>query len=75
MARQAPLSMEFFRQEHWIGKPLPTPDLPDPEIKFVFHAYPALAGVFFTTVSPGKPQGGSGNYYQTTAECHKKNKN
>ena len=25
VALQAPLSMEFFRQEHWSGLPLPTP--------------------------------------------------
>ena len=32
-ACQAPLSMEFSRQEHWSGLPLPTPGgLPDPGI-------------------------------------------
>ena len=31
---QAPLSMGFFRQEHWSGLPYPPPeDLPDPGIK------------------------------------------
>ena len=31
---QAPLAMEFSRQEHWSGLPLPTPgDLPHPGIK------------------------------------------
>ena len=31
---QAPLSMEFFRQEHWRGLPFPTPgDLPHPGIE------------------------------------------
>ena len=31
-ALQAPLSMGFFRQEHWSGLPFPSPgDLPDPE--------------------------------------------
>ena len=30
IARQAPLSMEFSRQEHWSGEPFPSPaDLPD----------------------------------------------
>ena len=30
VARQAPLSMEFSRQEYWSGLPLPSPgDLPD----------------------------------------------
>ena len=44
---QAPLSMEFFRQEYRSGLPLPSPgDLPDPGIKL---ATLALAGRFFTT--------------------------
>ena len=31
---QAPLSMEFSRQEYWSGLPVPSPgDLPDPEIE------------------------------------------
>jgi len=34
MACQAPLSMEFCRQEYWSGLPFPSPgDLPDPGIK------------------------------------------
>ena len=34
VAHQAPLSMEFSRQEHWSGLPFPTPgDLPDAEIE------------------------------------------
>ena len=53
VARQAPLSMEFFSQEYWSGLPFPTPgDLPDPGIK---PGSPALAGGFFTTEPPGKP--------------------
>ena len=33
-ARQAPLSMGFFRQEYWSGLPYPPPeDLPNPEIE------------------------------------------
>ena len=33
-APQAPLSMEFSRQEYWSGLPLPSPeDLPDPAIE------------------------------------------
>ena len=44
VACQAPLSMEFSRQEYWSRLPFPTPgDLPDPEIK---HMSPALAGRF-----------------------------
>ena len=31
---QAPLSMEFSRQEYWSGLPLPSPeDLPDPGVE------------------------------------------
>ena len=34
LALQAPLSMEFSRQEYWSGQPFPSPgDLPDPGIK------------------------------------------
>ena len=47
---QAPLSMGFSRQEYWSGLPCPPPgDLPDPGIKPVPLASPALAGGFFTT--------------------------
>ena len=49
VAHQAPLSMEFSRQEYWSGLPFPTPrDLPDPGIKPLSPAFPALAGRFFT---------------------------
>ena len=34
IAHQAPLSMEFFRQEYWSGLPFPSPgDLPYPGIE------------------------------------------
>ena len=34
LAHQAPLSLEFSRQEYWSGLPFPSPeDLPDPGIK------------------------------------------
>ena len=50
VAHQAPLYMEFPRQEYWSGLPFPTPgDLPNPGIKLVLLASPALAGGFFTT--------------------------
>ena len=53
VARQAPLSMEFSRQEYWSGLPLPPPeDLSDTGME---SASPALAGGFFATVPPGKP--------------------
>ena len=55
VACQAPLSMEFSRQEYWSGLPFPSPgDLPDPRIEPVSFAFPALAGGFFTTEPPGK---------------------
>ena len=39
LAHQAPLSMEFSRQEYWSGLPLPSPgDLPNPGIKCVSSA-------------------------------------
>ena len=57
LAHQAPLFMEFSRQEYWSGFPFPPPeDLPDPGIKPVSPASPVLAGKFFTTVPPGKLQ-------------------
>ena len=50
VAHQAPLSMGFFRQEHWIGLPHPSPgDLPDPGIESSSLLSPALEGGFFTT--------------------------
>ena len=50
VARQAPLSMEFSRQEYWSGLPFPSPgNLPNPEIE---PTSPALAGRFFTTEPP-----------------------
>ena len=42
LAQQAPLSMEFSRQEYWSGQPFPSPgDLPDPGIKAQSHALQA----------------------------------
>ena len=56
VAPQVPLSMEFSRQEYWIGLPFPTPgDLSDPGIKSAPLMSPALAGGFFSTAPPGKP--------------------
>ena len=44
----------FFKQEYWSGLPFPPPqNLPDPGIKLTS---PALAGGFFMTDPPGKPQ-------------------
>ena len=56
VASQAPLSMEFSRQEHWSGLLFPSAkDLCNPGIKFTSLASAALAGRFFTTEPPGKP--------------------
>ena len=53
VARQAPLSVEFSRQQYWSGLPFPTPgDVPDPGIKPESLASPALTGGFFTAASP-----------------------
>ena len=53
VARQAPLSMGFSRQEYWSGLPCPPlGDLPDPGIEPVSLMSPALAGNFFTTSTP-----------------------
>ena len=48
VARQAPLSMGFSRQEYWSGLPCPPPgDIPDPGIQPSSLASPTLAGGFF----------------------------
>ena len=50
VARQAPLSMGFSRQEYWNRLPFPSAgDLSDPGDEPVS---PALAGGFFTTEPP-----------------------
>ena len=56
VACQAPLSMEFSKQEYWSGLPFPPPgDSPYSGIKPAYHAPPVLAGRFFTTAPRGKP--------------------
>ena len=43
VACQPPLSTGFSRQEYWSGLPFPPPgDLPEPRIKLMCPAYPAL---------------------------------
>ena len=50
VAYQAPLSMEFSRQEYWNRLPLPVSgDLTNPGIEPLSLVFPALAGGFFTT--------------------------
>ena len=54
---QAPLSMEFSRQEYWTGLPCPSPrDLPDPGIK---PRSPALQADSLPSEPPGQFPGGS----------------
>ena len=53
VARQTPLSMGFPRQEYCSGLPFPSRgDRLDPGIEPMSSA---LAGIFFTTASLGKP--------------------
>ena len=58
VAHQAPLSMEFSRQEYWSRVSFPSPGvLPDPGIEPMSSVSPALAGRFFATGPPGKLEG------------------
>ena len=51
---QAPLSMEFSRQEYWNGLPFPSPgDLPNPGIE---PRFPALQADALPSEPPGKPK-------------------
>ena len=53
VAQQAPLSLEFSRQEYWSWLPFPSPgDLPHPQME---ARSSALANGLFTTEPPGKP--------------------
>ena len=53
VARQAPLSMGFSRQEYWSGLPFPSPgDLPNPGIE---PGSPALQADALSSEPPGKP--------------------
>ena len=56
VAQQAPLSMEFPRQECWSVLPFPPPAvLSDPGIELASPTSPAQADGFFTTAPPGEP--------------------
>ena len=64
VAHQAPLSMEFYRQEYWSGLPFLSPgDLPSPGIEPPSLASPALAGRFFTTSAISSK-------FNLTSPCH-----
>ena len=53
VAHQAPLSMEFSRQEYWSRLPFPSPgELPDPELK---PRSPAWQADCLLSEPPGKP--------------------
>ena len=57
IVRQAPMSMDFSRQEYWSGLPFSTPrDLPDPGVEPASLMSPALAGGFFTTSASWEAQ-------------------
>ncbi|CAI9157934.1 unnamed protein product [Rangifer tarandus platyrhynchus] len=57
VAHQAPLFMEFSRQEYWSGLPFPpSGDLPDPGTKRQSLASLALTDGSLTTAPPGKPR-------------------
>ena len=69
VAHQAPLSLEFSRQEYWSGLPFPSPgDLPDPGIK---PGSLALQADSLLSEPPGKPKSESFSifFYQPYA-CH-----
>ena len=55
-AHQTPLSLEFPRQECWNGLPFPSlEDLPNPGIKPISLASPALQVESLLSEPPGKP--------------------
>ena len=54
VARQAPLSMAFSRQEYWSGLPFPSPgDLPNPGIE---PSSPTMQADALLTELPEKPK-------------------
>ena len=56
VALQAVLSNGLSRQESWSGLPFPLPgDFPVSGMESESPGAPALAGGFFTTAPPGKP--------------------
>ena len=61
VACQAPLSMEFSRQEYWNGQPFPSPgDLPEPGFE---PGSPPLQADSLLSESPGKPKRDAGTKY------------
>ena len=68
IACQAPLSVEFSRQEYWNGLPFPSPGaLSGPGIK---HTSPELVGRYFITESLGNPlEVDFATAFQVSATC------
>ena len=67
VARQAPLSMGFSRQEYWSGLLSPPPeDLPDSGIELTSLNFPALAGIYPLPIS-WKSFWGKGKFCQQMA--------
>ena len=66
VVHQAPLTMEFTRQEYWSGSPFPLlGDLPDPVIEPTFLTALVLAGGFSTTGTTWEtPPKGSNHIFQ-----------
>ena len=59
IACQAPLSMEFSRQEFWSELPFPSGDLPNPGIE---SGSPTLQADSLLSEPPGKPQVGKSTF-------------
>ena len=60
VARQAPLSMRFSREEYWSGLPCSPPgDLSNPRIEPMSLMSPALASGFFNTSATSEAQSAS----------------
>ena len=68
VASQAPLSMEFSRQEYWSGLPLLSPgDLPNPGIR---PGSPTLQADSLLSEPPGMPgEGKSQGHDKETSKC------
>ena len=57
VAHQAPLSMEFSRQEYWSGLPFPSPgESSQPRNQTQVSCISYTTGGFFTAEPPGKPK-------------------
>ena len=64
VARQAPLSMGFSRQEYWSGLPfLPPGDLPNSKIESVSPVVPSFQANSLLLEPPGKPVLGINHHY------------